>query len=142
MAIADRETSKVCERWLLLLHECFQWSQHAEGCEPPNNLLSHKVMINWPEGMRMSLSTGHEDDDVKAVATEIEQYLRDRKHVADTIDGITDWWLLRQRLKEEKQKVKKAVLYLCEKGVIKKRMLLDGSILYTTNPEYETQGPE
>ena len=83
----------------------------------------------------MSLNLHDDDRDVETVATEIAKYLKQRAHVADTIEGIAQWWLMRQRLWEERQKVEMAVEYLCKQGVIHKRVMKDGSVLYIAAEE-------
>ena len=71
-----------------------------------------------------------EDQDVKAIAEEIKAYLKSRGHVADTIDGIAHWWVLRQRMHEERIKVERAVEYLCASDLISKHQLADGTVIY------------
>ncbi|MGD8926490.1 MAG: hypothetical protein PVG20_06555 [Thioalkalispiraceae bacterium] len=71
------------------------------------------------------------DDDVISVAEEIARYLKGRQQVADTIDGIAEWWIIRQRIHEERERVEKAVEYLLNVGLIKKRVLPDGTVIYT-----------
>ena len=72
----------------------------------------------------------NDDEAIARAAKEIASYLSGRGQVAETIDGITHWWILRQRLYEERQCVERAVEYLCDEGLIEKRTLGDGSILY------------
>lgn len=38
-----------------------------------------------------------ENDEVVAIAREIERYLADHPHAADTLEGIQRWWLREQR---------------------------------------------
>jgi hypothetical protein len=38
-----------------------------------------------------------ENDEVLAIAREIERYLADHPHAADTLEGIQRWWLREQR---------------------------------------------
>lgn len=72
-----------------------------------------------------------EDPDIKALAQEIAHYLQGREHVADTLDGILQWWILRQRLHEERRRVERAVDYLFRQGLISARELPDGRRLYS-----------
>lgn len=71
-------------------------------------------------------------EDVFQLATEISCYLAQREGAADTFDGLVTWWLFRQRLSEVEHKVRLAVEYLCDQGVIHKRVMADGSTLYTS----------
>ncbi len=81
-----------------------------------------------------------DDQDVLKVASEIERYLQGKGQVADTLEGIAQWWLLRQRLQEEKQRVEKAVCYLCHKGLVGERTLPDGTVLYISKSTDEKGG--
>jgi hypothetical protein len=71
--------------------------------------------------------------DIKALADEIAAYLREREQVADTIEGIARWWIMRQRLQEGQRKVAQAMDYLCARGLVTTRKLPDGALLYTSN---------
>lgn len=75
--------------------------------------------------------------DIKALADEIAAYLREREQVADTIEGIARWWIMRQRLQEGQRKVAQAMEYLCASGVVTTRKLPDGVVLYTSSSQKE-----
>jgi len=75
------------------------------------------------------------DPDVDMVAGEIVRYLQGREFVADTIDGICQWWIFKQRLYEERRRVERALGHLCDLKVISERRLTDGSVLYMTKGE-------
>ena len=68
--------------------------------------------------------------EVKRIAGEIARYIKEHKHGADTLEGITRWWIARQRLSEAEAKVREALESLCEQQVIRKRILADGTVLY------------
>lgn len=70
------------------------------------------------------------NQDILDLAEEIEAYLKQQDVAADTIDGIAHWWLARQRLQAQMQKVERAVEYLCEQGMIEKHVLADGKAIY------------
>lgn len=69
--------------------------------------------------------------EIEDLAGEITRYLQDHDGVADTLEGVTHWWILRQRLQEEQHKVQQAMDYLCAKGLVSARQLPDGEILYS-----------
>ena len=71
-----------------------------------------------------------QDQDVLQVADEIARYLQSREKVADTLDGIAQWWILRQRIQEERQRVERAIHYLCKQGKVIERILPNGTTLY------------
>ena len=70
--------------------------------------------------------------EVKRIADEIARYITTHKHGADTLEGVTRWWIARQRLSEAEEKVREAVEFLCEQRVMLKRTLADGTVLYST----------
>ena len=71
-----------------------------------------------------------EEPDIQSLAEEIARYLQGREQVADTLDGILQWWILRQRLHEERRRVERAMAYLHQQGMISIRPLPDGRLLY------------
>jgi len=67
---------------------------------------------------------------IEKIASEIKQYLDEHPFAADNIDGITSWWLLRQRLKEHRNNVEEALLLLITNGSIRQQINKDGSQIY------------
>lgn len=78
----------------------------------------------------MTVTDAEEDPDIQSLAQEIARYLQEREQIADTLDGIVQWWILRQRLHEERRKVERAMAYLYRQGIISMRRLPDGRTLY------------
>lgn len=81
----------------------------------------------------VSIDTNDNQADIKALAEEIAAYLRERGQVADTLEGIARWWIMRQRLQEGQRKVAQAMDYLCAQGLVTIRKLPDGAVLYTSS---------
>lgn len=71
-------------------------------------------------------------NDIHLVAKEIEYYLANHPHAADSIEGIVKWWLPQQRYVDAHDKIAKALEYLIAQGVVKK-IDIPGSILYSCN---------
>ena len=71
----------------------------------------------------------------KKIADDIRRYLKDRKGGADTLEGVVRWWIMRQRLIEAENKVRDALDDLCSQGVIQRRTLSDGTVLYSSAKE-------
>ena len=65
------------------------------------------------------------------VAAEVLGYLLSRPSAADTVEGIMNWWLPRQRYETERRKVEAALDELTARGLITKARLIDGTILYS-----------
>lgn len=70
-------------------------------------------------------------DDRGVLAQEIAKYLAETGTMADTADGIAQWWLTQQRVQEGRKKVEEALDYLVAQGLVTRRVLPDGKVLYT-----------
>lgn len=71
---------------------------------------------------------------VADIAQAIERYLAKHPHAADSLEGIRRWWLMRQRYEESAQQVQEALEQLLREGIVTKRVLSDGQVLYTGQP--------
>lgn len=71
------------------------------------------------------------DEQLEKVADEIIRYLQQHQFAADTLEGISNWWITRQRIEEDKQRVLAALEYLLERKQLHCRQLPDGSLLYS-----------
>lgn len=80
------------------------------------------------------------DEQLEKVADEIIRYLQQHQFAADTLEGISQWWITRQRIEEDKQRVHAALKYLVERRQLHCRQLPDGSVLYsgTSTPDSES----
>lgn len=72
---------------------------------------------------------------LRNLAQEIAGYISNRPDAADTLEGLTLWWISRQRLLEAEKNVRQAVEYLIDQGVIEKRAMADGRVLYRATPK-------
>ncbi len=72
------------------------------------------------------------DDEANAtdVAEEILDYLKSHPRVADTLDGVTRWWLLRQRYLRGLNQVESALEDLVTQGLVEKRLYSHGTVVY------------
>ena len=70
-------------------------------------------------------------EDIETLANEISRYLSRHQFAADTVEGICDWWITRQRIEEEQKRVLAALDYLIEHRKITSRHLPDGSLIYS-----------
>lgn len=70
-------------------------------------------------------------ENIEALAWEIERYLHRREQAADTVVGIARWWLMRQRLQESLENVARAMELLEAKGIVQSRQLPNGELLYS-----------
>jgi len=70
-------------------------------------------------------------DEVSALARQIEDYLRERPHASDTIEGIRRWWLGSRWTDASVPLIEAALGLLVERRVMKARAQADGSTLYS-----------
>jgi hypothetical protein len=71
------------------------------------------------------------DPKVRQAAQEIESWLAENPGAAETLRGIVEWWLMRQRFEEAWTTVEEALEYLIDQGVVKRTSLPDGGELYS-----------
>lgn len=67
------------------------------------------------------------------VSNSILAYLAKHPDAQDTVEGITDWWLLQRRIEVESSLVQQALLELTENRLILKRKGRDARIRYRLN---------
>lgn len=84
-----------------------------------------------------------DDAQLEKIADEITRYLQQHQFAADTLEGICQWWIARQRIEEDKQRVLAALEYLLERKQLHCRQLPDGSVLYSgaSNTDSEPDEP-
>jgi len=76
-------------------------------------------------------------DDIADIAGEIERYLRAHPDAADSVEGITHWWLMRQRYSESVPRVRQALERLVARGVVTRRVLPEGRVVFAA-PRHES----
>jgi hypothetical protein len=69
------------------------------------------------------------------IAKEILDYLFKHPDASDTLEGITEWWLLSQRISYEMKRVKTALLKLVEEGWIIEVKGKNSTEQYRLNPK-------
>lgn len=73
---------------------------------------------------------GVPDADGAEVATAVLGYLASHPHAADTLRGITAWWLPRQRYQVERERIERVLEQLVAGGALRHERLPDGALLY------------
>lgn len=71
------------------------------------------------------------DQEIAKLAEEISHYLTLHPSAADTVEGITNWWLKHIRFDESKDRVALALDYLIKIGKVSQKKLTDGTTLYS-----------
>jgi Fe2+ or Zn2+ uptake regulation protein len=57
-------------------------------------------------------------DTDEQVANAILRYLEEAPHAMDTVEGVTEWWLMRQRVRDDVESVERALDALVARGVL------------------------
>lgn len=68
------------------------------------------------------------------VALQILQYLEAHRDARDTLEGIAEWWLLEQRIRQVIVEVKQAMAELLEQGLVRESIGRDGRVHYQIDP--------
>ena len=82
------------------------------------------------------------DPEIRQIADQIERYLNSRPHAADTIEGITKWWLLGKRVEVSTVVVQQALNYLEAKSIVKAFVNLSGNNVYSSTKERTDTQPK
>jgi hypothetical protein len=70
----------------------------------------------------------------KKMAREIVAYLRENPYAGDSLEGISRWWLMRQRVSESVDAVREVLEHLRNKGCLYECSLADGRKVYYATP--------
>lgn len=72
---------------------------------------------------------------VESAAAAIKRYLDEHPGSADTVEGVAEWWLARQRVRETLAVVSQALNLLTDSGAVRKLRSVDGREIYAAVPE-------
>jgi hypothetical protein len=61
----------------------------------------------------------------------ILRYLDAHSDAADTAEGISQWWVARQRYQDSKDAVERALAELVQQNLVKRTTLADGTVIYS-----------
>jgi len=67
---------------------------------------------------------------IERISIEIQLYLQEHPNSADTLEGITKWWLARQRFEEATNLVKQALEHLIARGLVDQTTNSDEQRIY------------
>ena len=85
------------------------------------------------------MNNAHQSREVSRVLFDILAYLADNPEADDTIEGITQWWLLEQKIRRQIPVVEKALTELVKKGFVLARGGNNGRIHYRVNRSKQKQ---
>ena len=69
---------------------------------------------------------------IMQVAQEIQQYLCDHPCAADTLEGITHWWLVQQKVEISQSLVQQALDKLVAFSIVKVKKNRGGDAIYSS----------
>ncbi len=78
----------------------------------------------------MTPSPAHEESPDPEVVDAVLAYLRMHPQAADTLQGITRWWLPQQRYERELERIEGALKVLAARGKLQVRELPEGRAVY------------
>jgi hypothetical protein len=81
---------------------------------------------------RVGAVSSEQDSETIALAKRISAYIAAHPNAADTIEGIS-WWFVRQEYEEALPKLKNAMAYLLNNGQIIERRVAD-KVIYQAGP--------
>ncbi|HEX5604760.1 MAG TPA: hypothetical protein VFX63_19500 [Pyrinomonadaceae bacterium] len=64
------------------------------------------------------------------MAREIMAYLRENPYAGDSVEGISKWWLMRQRITETLEAVQQVLEHLRSTGFLYERRMANGRKVY------------
>jgi len=79
--------------------------------------------------------------DDREVESAVLAYLDRHPGASDTLDGIAQWWLPRQRYVTARQRIEGVLARLVADGVLQRRRLPDGTALYALDPTRRAAPP-
>ncbi len=68
--------------------------------------------------------------DIRSIEGELLAYLRKNPTAGETLEGIVQWWLVRQRYIEASEKIREALQLLEQDGWVRRVVNPDGVELY------------
>jgi hypothetical protein len=69
------------------------------------------------------------------VEASVIEYLRRHPHAADSLDGVVQWWLPRQRYETARERIGVALDQMVANGRLERRALPDGTAIYSLRQE-------
>jgi len=91
--------------------------------------VAHLLRREFAKSAAVCVMNG-EDSEIFALAQEIENYLAQRPHATDTIEGVQRWWVGATGREWAPRVLERAMELLIERGVVQKRRLPDGRMIY------------
>ncbi|MDN3514152.1 MAG: hypothetical protein NG747_07110 [Candidatus Brocadia sp.] len=68
-----------------------------------------------------------------SIMQEIVAYLSEHPDAGDTLEGVAEWWLLKQKVRHKTREVKKSLSELVAQGLLLEQKGQDNHIYYRIN---------
>lgn len=75
----------------------------------------------------------------RSISQQIAAYLVENPGAEDTVEGITEWWLLSQRIQVAVNQVRSAITELAAQGFLSASRGRDGRIRFGLNPAHRAE---
>lgn len=85
-------------------------------------------------GRAISMGSKTTDPTTKLVEHDVLSYLLEHPKADDTVEGIVEWWLLKQEVQRRMAMVKEVLKELVHKGFVVETPRKDGRLHYRLNP--------
>ena len=79
------------------------------------------------------------DDDVNSIAENIMEYLRRRPTASDSLDGVTNWWLMQQTIEKNRKLVEQALEQLAQEGKVAKQRNVKDETIYSLKRDNQSK---
>jgi hypothetical protein len=79
------------------------------------------------------------DSEMSLVLCDTLAYAAEHPDASDTLEGIVQWWLLKQKIKHQESLVRKALAELVARGLMNERQRIDGRTRYQINPHKQKE---
>ena len=89
---------------------------------------SHRYSTN-PGGIESFMTNDKQNYYEQRAA--ILRYLAACPHAADTVEGVVNWWLPRQRYEDTREAIERILEELAAEGLVLKTHLPDNKVMYT-----------
>jgi hypothetical protein len=76
----------------------------------------------------------HSPSKVSDIASVIRRYVSNHPNASDSLEGVEHWWLGEGAVEAPGPTVQQALDLLVKKGAVAKKMLPDGTVIYSGNP--------
>ncbi len=76
--------------------------------------------------------TTADDQEIERIARDVQAYLQNHPHAADTLEGVVKWWLTRQRYDRAEAQVSRALELLEQRGLVARATTTDGRPVFSS----------